>query len=68
MIAYKMAEDNGFTVVLMSGDLDHIHLLIEFITQQYIPDIMKALKGVSARLLIKEYGIILKKKLCGGHL
>jgi REP element-mobilizing transposase RayT len=33
-----------------------------------IPDIMKALKGVSARLLMKEYGIIIKKKLWGGHL
>lgn len=29
---------------------------------------IKALKGVSARLLIKEYGEELKKKLWGGHL
>jgi putative transposase len=29
---------------------------------------IKALKGVSARLLMKEYGITLKKKPCGGHL
>ena len=29
---------------------------------------MKALKGVSARILMKEYGIIIKKKLGGGHL
>jgi len=28
-ILYKIAEDNGFTIVLMNGDLDHIHLLIE---------------------------------------
>ena len=28
---------------------------------------IKALKGVSARLLIKEYGEELKKKLWGGH-
>ncbi|GFI24879.1 hypothetical protein IMSAGC011_03683 [Lachnospiraceae bacterium] len=29
---------------------------------------IKALKGVSARLLIKEYGEELKKKLWSGHL
>ncbi len=29
---------------------------------------MRALKGVSARLLMKEYGDELKKKLWGGHL
>ena len=29
---------------------------------------IKALKGVSARLLMREYGDKLKKKLWGGHL
>ena len=29
---------------------------------------IKALKGVSARLLMKEYGDELKKQLWGGHL
>ena len=29
---------------------------------------IKALKGVSARLLMKEFGEELKKKLWGGHL
>lgn len=64
---YKIAEDNNFKIVLMNGDLDHIHLLIECNPQHYIPDIMKALKGVSARLLMKEYAE-LKRKLWGGHL
>jgi hypothetical protein len=27
---------------------------------------MKALKGVSARILMKEYGIMIRKKLWGG--
>ena len=67
-ILNKIATDNGFKLVLMNGDLDHIHLLIECTPQHYIPDIMKALKGVSARLLMKEYGDRLKKKLWGGHL
>ena len=67
-ILNKIANDNNFTIILMNGDLDHIHLLIECSPQHYIPDMIKALKGVSARLLMKEYGVTLKKKLWGGHL
>ena len=67
-IIYKIAEDNNFKIEEMETMPDHIHLLIECSPQHYIPDIMKALKGVSARLLMKEYRIILKKKLWGGHM
>ena len=67
-LLYKIAEDNNFTIEEMETDLDHIHLLIECTPQHYIPDMMKALKGVSARLLMKEHGDILKKELWGGHL
>lgn len=67
-ILHKIAEDNKFTILEINGDLDHIHLLIDCSPQHYIPNIMKALKGVSARLLMKEYGEELKKKLWEGHL
>ncbi len=67
-ILLKIAEDNNFTIELINGDLEHIHLLINCTPQHYIPDVMKAMKGVSARLLMKEYGNVLKKKLWGGHL
>ena len=67
-ILYKIAEDNSFQILECNGDLDHIHLLINCSPQHYIPDMIKALKGVSARLLMKEYGEELKKKLWGGHL
>lgn len=66
-LLYKIAEDNEFTIVMLNGDLDHIHLLIECTPQHYIPDMIKALKGVSARLLMKQFPI-LKKKLWGGHM
>ena len=62
-----IAADNGFTIQEINGSADHIHLLIECSPQHYIPDIIKALKGVSARLLLKQYPE-LKKKLWGGHL
>jgi putative transposase len=66
-LLHKIATENGFVIQEINGDLDHIHLLIECKPQHYIPDIIKALKGVSARLLLKQCPE-LKKQLWGGHL
>ena len=62
-----IAKDNNFTIEEMETDLDHVHLLISCSPQHYIPNLAKALKGVSARLLFKEFPE-LKNKLWGGHL
>ena len=59
---------NDSSLEEFDGESDHVHLLIECTPQHYIPDIIKALKGISARLLMKEYESIFKKKLWGGHL
>lgn len=67
-IIHKIAKDNDFEILEANTDKDHIHLLISCSPQHYIPSIMKALKGVSARLLMKEHGDFLKQKLLGGHL
>ena len=67
-LLYKIALDNKFAIKEIETDLDHVHLLIECSPQHYIPDMLKALKGVSARLLMKEFGVVLKKKLWGGRL
>lgn len=67
-ILNKIAKDNGFEVLECNGGLDHIHLLINCSPQHYIPDMLKALKGVSARLLMKKYGEYISKMLCDGHL
>lgn len=67
-ILNKIAADNSFQILECNGDLDHIHLLINCSPHHYIPDMIKALKGVSARLLMKEYEEELKKKLWGGHI
>lgn len=66
-IINEIAEDNNFIIEEMETDLDHIHILVNCSPQHYIPNIMKALKGVSARLLFKEFPE-LKSKLWGGHL
>lgn len=58
---------NGFRIIAQETDLDHVHLLIECSPQHYIPDIIKALKGNTARYLFKEFPE-LKKQLWGGHL
>ena len=52
----------------MNMEEDHIHMLINCTPQHYIPNIIKAMKGVSARLLMKEFGDDLRSKLWGGHL
>lgn len=67
-ILNKIARDNNFEILECSGDLDHIHLLINCSPQHYIPDMIKALKGVSARLLMKKYGEYINEMLWGGHL
>lgn len=67
-IINKIADDNNFKIIEMNTDMDHIHLLIDCSPQHYIPNIMKALKGVSARLLMKQYGDSLRHQLYAGHL
>ena len=64
----QIANDNGFQILEINTDKDHIHLLVNCSPQHYIPNMMKAMKGVSARLLMKEFGSSLKKKLWGEHL
>lgn len=66
-IIQDIADEHGIIIVEMETDQDHIHLLIECKPQHYIPNIIKAFKGVSARLLFKLHPE-LKKRLWGGHL
>jgi putative transposase len=65
-IFHNIARDNQFEIISMEGDMDHIHLLISLSPQHYIPNIVKALKGSSARYLFKEFPQ-LKQKLWGGN-
>ena len=66
-IIREISKDNNFTIEEIETNLDHIHMLIDCSPQHYIPNIVKALKGVSARLLFKEHPE-LKSMLWGGHL
>ena len=58
---------HDFTIEEYNTDLDHVHLLISASPQVFIPDIMKGMKGVTARELFKSFPR-LREKLYGGHL
>ena len=62
-----IAADNDVNILEMESDNDHIHMLIECKPQHYIPNVVKAFKGVTARLLFKKHPD-LKDRLWGGHL
>jgi putative transposase len=66
-ILVQIASANNFTISEIESDYDHIHLVVDCTPQHSIPSMIKALKGVSARLLFKEFPMI-KKKLWGGNL
>ena len=67
-ILLDVACGNGFKILEFNCDKDHVHLLLDCKPQHYIPDMIKGLKGVSGRLLLKEYGSELRSKLWYGHL
>ena len=62
-----IASELGVEIISMESDKDHIHMLISCRPQHYIPSIVKAFKGHTARFLFKEFPV-LKKRLWGGHL
>lgn len=66
-ILRQIAADNNFEITEIEAEVDHIHLLIDCSPQHSIPNMIKALKGVSARLLFKEFPQ-LKKKLGGSNM
>jgi len=66
-ILLNQANNHQFEIIEMETDIDHIHMLIECSPQHYIPNLLKALKGNTARFLFKEFPN-LKKSLWGGHL
>ena len=63
----NFAKANDFEIISMNGKEDHIHLLIAATPNTIIPNIIKGMKGISAKLLIKEFPEI-KSQLYGGHL
>ena len=63
----KIADDHGIVILEMEADQDNIHMLIDCKPQHYLPSIIKAFKGTSARFLFLQYPE-LRNELWGGHL
>ncbi len=64
----KVAKDNDFTFSAVEvGELDHIHIFVSAKPKNRPSDIVKAIKGVTARRLFQRCPQI-KKYLWGGHL
>ena len=63
-----VAECENFQILEVNTDKDHIHLLVNCSPQHYLSTIVQKMKGISSRLLMQEFGEILKRKLWGGHL
>ncbi len=63
----KIADDHGIDILEMETGSDHVHMLIECKPQHYLPNIIKAFKGTSARFLFLEMPE-LRDELWGGHL
>lgn len=55
-IANEVAEEKGFTVSeIKVGEMDHVHCFVSAPPKISITQIMKYLKGISARLLLMEF-------------
>lgn len=62
-----IAREYSFQICAMEVMPDHVHLLLDCRPQFYIPDMVKIMKGNTARWLFMEFPE-LKKSLWGGHL
>lgn len=63
----KIAAEYDFTITAMEVMPDHVHLLLDCKPQFYPSDMVKILKGNTARWLFLKHPE-LKKQLWGGHL
>jgi putative transposase len=54
-------------VVEFNGEGDHVHLLVSHPTKISVAELSRLLKGVSARLLRKEFWSHIKTMLWGDH-
>ena len=63
----KTAKDRHVTIEEANGEQDHLHLLIDARPDTDLPNLIKILKGASARAAFKHHPEI-KQQLWGGHL
>ena len=57
-----IAEKNGWKILAMETDADHIHILLEYDTTERICDIVKELKQKSTYYLWNQFADVLKSE------
>lgn len=57
----------GAELVEFNGETDHVHLLVHYPPSLTLSTMVGSLKGVSARLLRKEFGTHIRQHLWGDH-
>lgn len=50
----RVADDFGAKLVEMSGEDDHVHLLVEYPPKVSVSSLVRSMKGVSSRMLRQE--------------
>lgn len=66
-ITIEVCDDFGAVLVEFNGDHDHVHLPVRYPPDVALPVLINSLKGVSARLLGKEFGPHVRQYPQGGH-
>ena len=54
-VCLGVAEKMGFQLLEFNGEADHVHLLVEYPPAVAVSALVNALKGVSSRMLRKEF-------------
>lgn len=58
----------GGNLIEIETDKDHVHLLAELTPNKSLSEQINVLKGVTSRLIRRDYGDVLKQQLWGGAL
>jgi putative transposase len=66
-IMIEVCDSFGAQLVEFNGEHDHVHLLVHYPPKVTLSVLVNSLKGVSARLLRKEFSGHVRKYLWGGH-
>ncbi|MEU6998377.1 IS200/IS605 family transposase [Nonomuraea sp. NPDC046570] len=66
-IMIEVCDSFGAVLVEFNGEHDHVRLLVCYPPKVALSVLVNSLKGVSARLLRKEFGPHVRRYLWGGH-
>ncbi|KNE80384.1 cytosine methyltransferase [Streptomyces fradiae] len=66
-IMREVCEDFEAELKQFNGEEDHVHLLVHYPPKVQLSKLVNSLKGVSARLLRKDYDAHVRQHLWGGH-